>query len=420
MRLSRRGSSMSRMDTPLTLQHLATVDRQLRVAVVTETYPPEVNGVAMTTGRLVEGMLRHGHRVQLVRPRQSAADAPASAGAFEEVLSRGMPIPRYNHLKMGLPARHALQRMWALQRPDVVQVVTEGPLGWSAVAAARKLRLPVITEFHTNFHRYSSYYGMGWLSQPVEAWLRRFHNKGDLCLAPTRALAEELAARGVRRVEVVARGVDMALFSPARRSTALRAAWGVAPDALVVAVVGRMAPEKNLALAVQAFDALAAQQPQARLLLVGDGPSRAALQASRPEFIYAGMRSGEDLAAHYASADLFLVPSLTETFGNVTTEALASGLPVIAFDYAAAAERIRSGENGWLVPCAEAAAYIEAVQRVGCSAALRAALAARARDSVADADWDAVVRRLLQVMEGVLASHEARSGHVQGGLAARI
>lgn len=398
------------MDTPLVM-HLGAAERQLRVAVVTETYPPEINGVAMTTGRMVDGLLRLGHQVQLVRPRQGQDDRPASAQGLEEVLSRGVPIPRYNQLKLGLPARSALQRLWSLRRPDVVQVVTEGPLGWSAVAAARKLCLPVMTEFHTNFHRYSGYYGVGWLKQPVAAWLRRFHNKGEVCLVPTPELAAELRARGVRRVEVVARGVDTSLFHPARRSTALRRAWGAGDDTVVVAVVGRMAPEKNLALAVRAFDALCAVQPDARLLFVGDGPARATLEAARPEFIYAGMRSGEDLAAHYASADLFLFPSTTETFGNVTTEALASGLPVVGFNYAAAAQRVRSDDNGWLVPLGDEAGFIQAAQRLGADAALRRRLAARARASVADADWDGIVRRLLAVMNEVIAAHEARQAH---------
>ncbi|THF61926.1 glycosyltransferase family 1 protein [Pseudothauera nasutitermitis] len=396
------------MDSPLVFQHLAGADRQLRVAVVTETYPPEVNGVAMTTGRLVEGMLRGGHRVQLVRPRQGAADRPASAGGFEEVLSRGLPIPRYNHLRMGLPARGALTRLWSVQRPDVVQVVTEGPLGWSAVSAARKLRLPVVTEFHTNFHSYSDYYGISWLKQPVHAWLRRFHGKGDACLVPTAELAASLTERGVRRVEVVSRGVDIQLFSPGRRSEALRASWGVQPGDLVAVVVGRMAPEKNLGLAVQAFDRLRAVAPHARLLFVGDGPSRAALQAQRPEFLYAGMRGGEDLAAHYASADLFLFPSLTETFGNVVIEALASGLPVVGFDYAAAASYVRDGENGWLAPSGDEAAFLAAAERVAGDAALRAHMAARAPATVVDAGWDGVTRRLLAVLDDVVRAHERR------------
>lgn len=396
------------MDASLSLQDLAHSNRQLRIALVTETFPPEVNGVAMTTGRLVDGLLRLGHRVQLVRPRQGADDQPASADGYEEVLARGLPIPKYNHLKMGLPARSTLIRMWSLRRPDVVQVVTEGPLGWSAVAAARKLRLPVITEFHTNFHSYSRYYGMGWLKQPVEAYLRRFHNKGDLCLAPTAELAAQLVSRGVRKVDVVARGVDTALFAPARRSTELRAAWGADAQTLVVAVVGRVAPEKNLGLAVHAFDALRQQVPGACLLFVGDGPARPQLAASCPGAIFAGMRTGSDLAAHYASADLFLFPSMTETFGNVTTEALASGLPVIGFDYAAAAERVRSGHNGWLAALGDEAAFTEALIRVGTDPVLRLALAANARASVVDADWGVIAQRLASVIERVVQRHESR------------
>ena len=395
--------------TPLSLEQFSQAKRQLRVAVVTETYPPEINGVAMTTGRLVAGMLDLGHIITLVRPRQGADDAPAREPRFEEVLARGIPIPKYSHLKMGLPAQNVLRKLWATRRPDVVQIVTEGPLGWSALAAARKLRIPAITEFHTNFHSYSRYYGVGWLKQPVEAYLRRFHNKGEVCLAPTRALADTLACTGVRRVDVVARGVDTHLFSPTRRSDALRAAWGAGPDTLVVAVVGRVAPEKNLALAIRAFDAIAARRPDARLLFVGDGPAQAAMAAAHPAHIHAGMRSGVDLAAHYASADLFLFPSLTETFGNVTTEALASGLPVVGFDYAAAAERVVSGENGWLAAVDDAPAFIDAAVRLGCDDALRQPMAARARHSVRDADWMAVVARLAGIMETVVSQHEVRA-----------
>jgi len=393
----------------LTLEHLAEARRQLRVAVVTETYPPEVNGVAMTTGRLVTQLIDMGHMVTLVRPRQRADDTPAQDERFEEVLSRGIPIPKYNHLKMGLPARHMLTKLWSVRRPDVVQIVTEGPLGWSALGAARKLRIPAITEFHTNFHSYSRYYGVGWLKQPVEAYLRRFHNKGEMCLVPTRALADTLSRKGVREVDVVARGVDTELFTPDRRSEVLRASWGVKPDTLVAAVVGRVAPEKNLALAARAFEALAARHPDAKLLVVGDGPSLDAMKASHPQYIYAGMRTGEDLATHYASADLFLFPSTTETFGNVATEALASGLPVVGYDYAAVAERVESGVNGWRVPMGDEAAFVSAASLAGDPETLQR-LRTGARQSVLSLDWRAVAQTLVTVMETVLARHEARSG----------
>ncbi|MFT4171262.1 MAG: glycosyltransferase family 1 protein [Rhodocyclaceae bacterium] len=407
------------MDTScISVQHLPAGPRPLRVAVVTETYPPEVNGVAMTTGRLVEELQRLGHSVQLIRPRQHENDAPAEEQSFEEMLATGLPIPRYNHLKMGLPARRALMRAWSVRRPDIVQVVTEGPLGWSAVAAARALRLPVVTEFHTNFHTYSGYYGVGWLKRPVQAYLRRFHNKGDMTLVPTAALRDELLATGFARVEVVARGVDTTLFSPERRSDELRRSWGATPDTLVCAIVSRLAPEKNLGLAMRAFDSMQARHGDTRLVVVGDGPSRAALQAQHGRHVFAGMRRGEDLAAHYASADCFIFPSLSETFGNVITEALASGLPVVAFDYAAAAERIRDGVNGHRVPLNDEAAFIETCTRwAGPPQALIAEQAA-ARASVMDLDWHSVSRRQADILTATIDAHQARR-EVRGSLAAQ-
>lgn len=320
--------------------------RALRVAVVTETYPPEVNGVAMTVGRMVDGLLRRGHRVLLVRPRQGKGDAPANRDNFEEALQPGIPIPRYSQLRMGLPVKSALLRLWKANAPDIVHVVTEGPLGWSALNAAEILGIPVSTDFHTNFHAYSRHYGIGWLQKPILAYLRKFHNRGACTLVPTRALKEQLEGHGYVNLKVVARGVDTVLFNPAKRSAELRASWGAGSKNPVVIYIGRLAPEKNIPLVIQAFSAMQAARPSARLVLVGDGPDRAGLQARHPEFVFAGMRTGEDLAAHYASADIFLFPSITETFGNVTMEAMSSGLAVVAYNYAAAAEHLRHGVNG--------------------------------------------------------------------------
>ena len=214
----------------------------------------------------------------------------------------------------------------------------------------------------------------------------------------------------MRQIEVVPRGVDTELFSPARRDEALRASWGAEPHTLVVAVIGRLAPEKNLKLAIRAFEAIAQRVPEARLLFVGDGPSREALARRYPEHSYAGMRTGEDLAAHYASADMFLFPSLTETFGNVTTEALASGLPVVCFDYAAGAERVRNGHNGWLAPVPDEDAFVDAALRVAGDRNARLAMAANARMSVQDLGWPAVAGKMVRVMSGIIKQHEVRHG----------
>jgi glycosyltransferase involved in cell wall biosynthesis len=391
----------------LVLQNFPAATRSLRIAMVTETYPPEINGVAMTMGRIVAGLQERGHTVQLIRPRQNAADQPARQERFEEVLQRGVPIPRYDALKLGLPAKQALTRLWAKQRPDIVHVVTEGPLGWSALAAANKLRLPVATDFHTNFHSYSEHYGIGWLKKPITAYLRKFHNKAQRTLVPTASLRDELAALGLANLQVVARGVDTRLFHPGRRSRELRASWGAGDGDLVAACVGRLAPEKNLPLVLQAWALMRELRPDAKLVLVGDGPERARLQRENPQVVFAGMRSGEDLAAHYASADVFLFPSLTETYGNVTVEAMASGLAVIAYDYAAAREHIRHHVNGLLAPFGNHEEFMCLAAALAQDGARIRELGARARATADPLDWSCIVAEFERAMLEVCAAPTA-------------
>ena len=386
----------------------------LRVALVTETYPPEINGVAMSTGRLVEGLVAAGHRVDLIRPRQAhEGGEPASRqamGGLDEMLARGIPLPKYAQLQLGLPARQALLRRWSRLRPDVVQLVTEGPLGWSALAAARKLRLPVISEFHTNFHRYTGHYGVGWLKAPIAAYLRSFHKRADLTLVPTRALGDELRALGIPRVDVVSRGVDTELFSPLRRSDALRRQWGLGPDDLAVLYVGRVAPEKNLALLEKAFAAIEARHPRARLVLVGGGPALGGLRSRQPRAVCTGMQTGTALAEHYASGDLFLFPSLTETYGNVVAEALASGLPVVAYRDAAALELVGHGSHGWLAEPGDEAGFVAGAVSLADAPALRARQALAARERVAALGWPAIVERLVGLQRQVIAAAPVAPG----------
>ncbi len=375
--------------------------RSLRIAYVTETYPPEVNGVAMSTARVVEGLHRRHHNVQLIRPRQDADDGTSRSPGLHEVLVRGLPIPRYPNLRMGVPSKRSLVHLWSTHRPDVVHVATEGPLCWSALLAAQHLMLPVSSDFRTNFHVYSQHYGVGWLQKPIMAYLRKFHNRTQCTMVPTDALRRELAAAGFQRLCTVSRGVDTVLFTPERRSQALRAAWGAAPDDLVMTCVGRLAHEKNLGVLIAAFEAIAQVQPRARLVVVGDGPIRAELQARCPQAVFAGQRTGVDLAAHYASADLFLFPSQTETFGNVTTEALASGLPTVAFDYAAAAQLIRDGDNGLLVPLGDSAGFVRRALELAATVsdpARRRMMRQRARASTDNLGWAAIVARFEAVL----------------------
>ncbi len=400
--------TIDRTDLQLELQPSLQVDtwlprrRSLRVAVVTETYPPEVNGVAATLSRVVEGLHANGHEIQLVRPRQDKSEEAAQDGRYAEVLMRGLPIPRYPQLRLGLPARRALVRQWTARRPDVVHIVTEGPLGWSALQAATQLKLPVVSDFRTNFHAYSKHYGIAWLRTPIMGYLRKFHNRTACTMVPTDGLRGELMVAGFKNLQVVSRGVDTRLFDPARRNASLRASWGAEPHDLVVMCVGRLAPEKNLGLLLEAFEGLRAQDPRAKLVLVGDGPMRQALQQRCPGAIFSGLQRGDNLAAHYASADLFLFPSTTETFGNVLPEAMASGLAVVAYDYAAGRQLVRHGDNGLLVPYDDPAAFCAAALRLAGQLGWVRSMGVRSRLAAQGHDWAAIVKQVEQAYLGAM------------------
>jgi glycosyltransferase involved in cell wall biosynthesis len=392
-------------DAHIHVSRLGSAAQPLKIAVVTETYPPDINGVAHTLSKIVEGLQALGHDLWLIRPKQQAQHMAVQTAHFQEVLVKGVPIPFYNELRMGLPAKRELQRLWAKQRPDIVHIATEGPLGWSALQVARKLKLPVSTDFRTNFHAYSQHYGIGWLSGAIRVYLKKFHNRADVTMVPTAMLQHELQAKGFERVQVVPRGVDTSQFSPSYRSLALRQSWGVAEDDKVLLYVGRLAAEKNLGLVVQSYLKAKHHNERIRLVLVGDGPMRESLQQQHPDIVFAGYRSGADLAAHYASADVFVFASLTETFGNVTLEAMASGLAVVAFKHAAAGQCISHGDNGMCVDTESPQDFVQAVCAVVEAHSLQTRLAKQALLTAQTFDWPGVVQRTEAVFRQVMAGN---------------
>ena len=361
---------------------------RMRLAVVTETYPPELNGVALTVAHSVRYLRAQGHSVTVLRPRQPGEAKHRTAN---ECLLPGIGLPLYQGVQFGLPVVLQLKRRWSADRPQLVHIATEGPLGWAALHVARRLGIPVTTDYRTQFHRYSVHYGVGLLAPAIEAYLRRFHNRADTTFVSTDCLRAELATRGYRNVVTVGRGIDTKLFNPARRDAGLRASWGVGPHDVAVLYVGRLAPEKNLDLAARAYEAVHRRCPRARMIWVGDGPARARLQRAYPQHLFCGAISGEALAAHYASADLFVFPSLTETFGNVTLEALASGLAVLAYDYGAAGQHATDGRDARLVPYGDVDAYLGAALELAASSDLRARLRAAAPHAAAPLAWPRVL-----------------------------
>jgi glycosyltransferase involved in cell wall biosynthesis len=376
----------------------------MRIAYVTETWPPEINGVSFTAERTVRHLRSAGHDVQLVRPRQQG-EAPRDDE--DEWRTAGWPLPMYPALRFGWAAAGAFCQRWHEHPPDLVHAVTPGPLAWSALRAAALAHVPATADFRTNFHAYSRHYGCGWAEPLVLAWLRGLHRRTRCTFAPTDAQAEELRRRGFGQVEVVGRGVDAHRFSPEHRDDELRRHWGAAEGDPVFLYVGRLAAEKNVRLACAAFEAVRTRVPRARLVLVGDGPERRLLEARHPHAHFAGERRGAVLAAHYASADVFLFPSLTDTFGNVVLEAMASGLAIVAYDVAAARQHLVDGWSACLAAPPRPHRFGVATLRALPAAPFQSTLRRRARRAAQALDWNTVLRRFEQQL--LMAAAGARS-----------
>lgn len=365
-------------------------DGQALLALVTETFPPEINGVAMTLGQIVTGIRARGLRVQVYRPRPLGSRGQ-HAPAGEKWLW-GFPIPGYQSLRFGFPSCFYFLREWKQNRPQRVHIATEGPLGLSALTAARLLKIPVTSSFHTNFHAYSNYYGVGLLRRLTLRYMRWFHNRASLTFVPTPELLHELEQKGFRSMSPLGRGVNTTLFSPDQRDPELRQQWNQAGEHHpVLLYVGRIAAEKNIPLAIQCWQELRRTVPDLRMVLVGDGPLLGELKNRHPDLIFAGMRKGEDLARHYASADILLFPSTTETFGNVVTEGMASGLSVVAYQYAAAALYIRHQVNGYLAEPGQELAFLHSAALALQEFPRHNEVGKAARQTALTLSWDKIV-----------------------------
>lgn len=377
--------------------------RQQHITIVSETFPPEINGVANTLKHLCQGLMQRGHRVSVIRPRQRNERKGTVAGAGQALFSHehivsGLPLPGYADLRFGLARRGTLRKLWQQDRPDAIYVATQGPLGVAAVSAALSLGLTVSSGFHTNFHSYSRYYGFGVLERLLCAYGRWFHNRTSITLVPTRNMQRATAAMGIRPTGLWSRGVDCTRFAPHKRDRELREQWGLNANELAVIYVGRLAPEKNLCMAVACFERLRNLHPRARFVLVGDGPMRKQLAEQHQDYIFCGTQRGEELTRHYASGDLFLFPSKTDTFGNVVLEAMASGLAVVAFDDGAASEHLRHEENGMKADLHEDENFVDGALRLADQPTLLNRIRAQARMDALELDWNSQIEQFEQLV----------------------
>lgn len=374
----------------------------LRLAIISDTYAPQLNGVARTLERLVQAVEARGGAVCVETVEDPGAVADPRVGRWTSV-----PFWAYPQLRIALPRKPELMERLSRFSPTLVHIATPFGLGLAGRGAARALGVPLVTSYHTSFSEYLRHYNLQALDAVAWPYLRWFHNSGARTFAPSRMVAEQLEAQDFTHVHVWGRGADPKRFHPRFRSTEMRARMGAQGDDLVVAYVGRLAPEKGVHVALDAFRRVQAAMGSAvRFAVAGDGPDESRCRALAPAGThFAGALRGDALSAFYASADLFVFPSTTETFGNVVLEAMASGLPVVAPDVGATLELanaetaalFRGGDAGSLAGAVLAMAA-DPVRRAQCRGAGLAVAAERTWDAV----WDGLLAEYAQV---------ARDGH---------
>lgn len=367
----------------------------MRLTLVTETYTPEINGVAKTLQRIVNELTDRGHSVHIIRPRQKN-ETPENHSSLTTVT--GMPIPGYSGLQFGLPAGRLLEKLWKTQTPDIIYVATEGPLGASAINTAKKLDIPSVSGFHTNFHVYSKHYRLGWLEKLIFLYLKRLHNRTLCTLTPSPEVVTTLQQRGINNAELFSRGVDTDIYNPSHRQQALRDQWNIPTDAPLALHVGRIAAEKNIELVIESYHAMQQAQPELRLMMVGDGPLLEKLKRRHPDIIFTGPKVGLELSQHYASADIFLFASESETFGNVILEAMSSGLAVVAYNYAAAHMHIHNQLNGLVVELGNPAEFCNTAVKLVKQSETMDAIRQQARATAEQLDWTHVIDHFEKVL----------------------
>jgi phosphatidylinositol alpha 1,6-mannosyltransferase len=376
---------------------------ELRVALFTGNYNYIKDGVALTLNRLVAHLEKRGIPVLVFAP---TAPEPAFASVGELVSVPSVPIPTRSEYRISLGLPGSARDRLAAFKPTLFHIAVPDILGYRALKFAERRRIPVVASYHTRYDTYLKFYGLSPLERIGRNYLRSFYGRCRTVYPPSQSMADILRAEGYApNMEVWTRGIDADLFSPARRSLDWRRAYGIADDELVISYVGRLVKEKNTGLLVEVYTELARRSLRFRAMLVGNGPEEQRMRAALPKAVFAGFLHGEDLARAYASSDIFLFPSESETFGNVTLEAMASGLPAVCANASGSRSLVVEGETGYCVEAAQgAAAFADRLEALLRNEPLRQRLAEAGRARALAFKWDVI-------MDGLIASYRRVLGH---------
>jgi phosphatidylinositol alpha 1,6-mannosyltransferase len=369
----------------------------MHIAIVTESFPPDVNGVAHSVVRVAEHLVRRGHNPVVVAPAPSSAAARGATDTHPYPVIRvpSVAVPRYRSFRLGLPTPRLSEALIS-HAPDVVHLASPFVLGARAMVLAEQHRLPAVAVYQTDVPSYARAYHMRWGEAAAWRRLRTIHNAAHRTLAPSTIAAADLAAHGVQRIWLWRRGVDAARFDPAKRNDLIRKALAPGGE-LLVGYVGRLATEKRVDLLAETC-----RLRGVRVVVIGDGPARRDLERVLPEALFLGSRHGDQLARLYASLDIFAHTGPYETFGQTVQEALASGLPVVAPASGGPVDLVSPGVTGTLVPPGDGPAIADAVATLVGDAERREAYGIAARAAIGARTWAAVGDELIAHYQAVL------------------
>ena len=379
------------------------ITKPLRIALFTGNYDYIKDGVSLTLNRLVAYLEKNNIPVLIFAP---TAKVPAfeSVGEVISVPSFAIPFRSEYRLARGLPTS-ARSRIAAFE-PTLFHVASPDALGFQALKFAQAKKIPVVATFHTRYDTYLKFYGVGFLANMMLAYFRKFYARCNRVFPPSQSMVDALVAEGFKNnMEVFGRGVDSDLFTPARRSLEWRHKLGVADDEVVVSFVSRLVKEKNTDLMIRCFQRLHSVGVKFRILIVGLGPEERTLRAALPDAIFAGFLTGTELARAYASSDIFFFPSESETFGNVTLEAIACGLPAVVADATGSRSIVEDGKNGFVQNAHDEHGFDRHLKALIEDQALRLTMSKAARKRSLEFNWDAILEKLVASFRAVSDQH---------------
>lgn len=386
----------------------------LRVALFTDTFLPDVNGVAKTLGRWVQYLESQGATCRVFAPQ---SDNGTGSDYSNSMVERFYSIPflLYPECKLAIPNPISIKKTLMEFKPDIIHCATPFNLGLYGLHYAKKHKIPIVASYHTHFDQYLQYYKIQWVEGMLWRYLTWFHQTCSRIYVPSMSTFKYLEERGFHNLEVWSRGVDVSRFHPHVDRDAVLTAAGADPSKFTLLFVGRLAPEKSVDVLLEAYERLPGDiRNQMQLILAGDGPLYKELTETyrdRADMKFLGFVQGKELSDLFAASDLFVFPSATETFGNVVLEAMASGTAVIGAAAGGVQDTIRHMQTGWLCPVGEADAFSEAIQALFENASLRRGMGAAGREYSLLQSWDSIFERLLNSYRQVIPGCQELSNH---------